>query len=86
MAAVRVDAGNKNAASAYVMGAGGLAVDAMSIGCLGVARGAQWETIFRTDSEPRRMFGKNSNSHEIVRKESISRVPCRHLAVSDDPS
>ena len=30
------DAGNKNAASAYGMGAGGLAVDAMAIGCLGV--------------------------------------------------
>jgi hypothetical protein len=32
------DAGNKNAASAYGMGSGGLAVDAMSIGCRGVKR------------------------------------------------
>ena len=30
------DAGNKNAASAYGMGSGGLAVDAMAIGCRGV--------------------------------------------------
>ena len=32
------DARNKNDASAYGMGAGGLAVDAMVIGCLGVDR------------------------------------------------
>ena len=32
------DSGNKIAASAHGMGAGGLAVDAMAIGCLGVER------------------------------------------------
>jgi hypothetical protein len=32
------DSGNKIAASAHVMGSGGLAVDAMAIGCLGVDR------------------------------------------------
>jgi len=32
------DSGNKIAASAHGMGSGGLAVDAMSIGCLGVER------------------------------------------------
>ncbi len=32
------DASNKNAASAYGKGAGGLAIDAMVIGCLGVDR------------------------------------------------
>ncbi len=34
--AVARDSGNKIAASAHGMGAGGLAVDAMAIGCLGV--------------------------------------------------
>jgi len=39
MAAVRArDSGNKTAASAHGMGSGGLAVDAMTIGCLGVER------------------------------------------------
>jgi hypothetical protein len=33
-----LDSGNKIAASAHGMGAGDLAVDAMSIGCLGVDR------------------------------------------------
>jgi hypothetical protein len=32
------DSGNKIAASAHGMGSGGLAVDAMAIGCLGVER------------------------------------------------
>ena len=32
------DPGNKAADSAHVMGSGGLAVDAMAIGCLGVER------------------------------------------------
>ena len=32
------DPGNKTASSAHVMGSGGLAVDAMAIGCLGVER------------------------------------------------
>jgi hypothetical protein len=32
------DSGNKLAASAHVMGSGGLAVDAMAIGCLGMDR------------------------------------------------
>jgi len=32
------DSGNKTAASAHGMGLGGLAVDAMAIGCLGVER------------------------------------------------
>ena len=50
MAAVRADAGNKNAASAYVMGAGGLAVDAMSIGCLGVERSGRRFFVLSTDS------------------------------------
>jgi hypothetical protein len=35
---VTIDSGNKIAASAHGMGAGDLAVDAMSIGCLGVDR------------------------------------------------
>ena len=33
-----LDSGNKIAASAHGMGSGGLAVDAMAIGCLGVER------------------------------------------------
>ena len=36
--AVACDSGNKIAASAHGMGSGGLAVDAMAIGCLGVER------------------------------------------------
>ena len=35
------DSGNKITASAHGMGAGGLAVDAMAIGCLGVDRRAE---------------------------------------------
>ena len=39
MAAVRArDSRNKIAVSAHVMGSGGLAVDAMTVGCLGVER------------------------------------------------
>ena len=38
MSAVRRDSGNKIAVSAHGMGSGGLAVDAMAIGCLGVER------------------------------------------------
>ena len=33
-----MDSGNKIAVSAHGMGSGGLAVDAMAIGCLGVER------------------------------------------------
>ncbi len=33
-----LDSGNKIAVSAHGMGSGGLAVDAMAIGCLGVER------------------------------------------------
>jgi len=36
MSAVRRDSGNKIAVSAHGMGSGGLAVDAMAIGCLGM--------------------------------------------------
>ena len=38
MAGGRTRSGNKIAASAHGMGSGGLAVDAMAIGCLGVDR------------------------------------------------
>ncbi len=51
------DSGNKIAASAHGMGAGGLAVDAMAIGCLGVERRVErffsYLAIFRLENRLR---------------------------------
>ena len=56
-----LDSGNKIAASAHGMGSGGLAVDAMAIGCLGVERRVErffsYLAIFRQVLCRRSYFG-----------------------------
>ena len=60
-----LDSGNKIAASAHGMGSGGLAVDAMAIGCLGVERRVErffsYLAIFRWSSRSAAGFRSKVN-------------------------